>query len=179
LLHFGVNKVVYIWLFSLMASIRSKPPLCHAACALFNSLSDCVCERRRSSVKSGDATVSLERVSLSRSLHSLKVTARSRRPAPCSATRPLVSSADATSHKMRCCYHCSFSSRDQDTSKLHASLMDIKTNSAFHPSGVENWGPVLLGRQRHPVKSKGHTLDIAPRSEGTSVQKRSGMARIV
>jgi len=26
---------------------------------------------------------------------------------------------------------------------------------------------------------KGHTLDIAPPSEGTSVQKRSGMARVV
>jgi len=34
----------------------------------------------------------------------------------------------------------------------------------------------LLGKCK---KCKGHTLDIAPLSEGTSLQKRSGMARVV
>jgi len=38
---------------------------------------------------------------------------------------------------------------------------------------------VKLVQQVEKAKSKSHALDIAPLSEGTSLQKRSGMARVV
>jgi len=38
---------------------------------------------------------------------------------------------------------------------------------------------VCISCIRCSLKDQGHTLDIAPLSEGTSLQKRSGMARVV
>jgi len=37
----------------------------------------------------------------------------------------------------------------------------------------------LMSKETYKAKGKGHTLDIAPLSEGFSLQKRSGMARVV
>jgi len=46
-------------------------------------------------------------------------------------------------------------------------------NDVFASAGL----PHYITAQKQ--KGKGHTLDIAPRSERTSLQKRSGMARVV
>jgi len=67
-----------------------------------------------------------------------------------------------------------------------------KGHSAFHPSRVDKWRPALAGRRRQVYssrglhewqiigkKGRGHTLDITPLGEGTSVQKCSGKACVV